>query len=324
MTDSSIFRSGSKKPNPALGGAVGGGDSDSIFRNTSAASQKHLLEAEIMAAINDLPALSAVVTQILSMVDNSLSSASDLEELVKQDMVIAGRLLKLVNSPFFGLKNPVSSITQAVAIIGMSSLKSLVVAASTSSLLMTDLSGYGFKKNGLWDNSLATGALSRHIAVSAGVNHEDAETYFLGGLMRDIGMLVLGPFLQKKSITLEYGSLGGESDIMFKEREALGFDHAWVGEKISKKWNLPPNLHNVITSHHQQFKDVPAEDKKIIAVVRLAERLAYKSGVGVEAEHPFDRDIDTAILANTGLDAEHFKEVIADVPEILSAIRMDF
>ena len=320
MTDPSIFRS----PSGKSGSQAASDSSNSIFRNRSAASEQKLREAEILAAINELPALSAVVTQILSMVDSSQSSASDLEELVKQDMVIAGRLLKLVNSPFFGLQYPVSSITQAVAIIGMGSLKSLVIAASTSGILMSDLSAYGFKKNGLWDNSIATAALSRHIATMIGVDKDEVETYFLAGLMRDIGMLIIGPFLQKLEVTLEYGELGGESDIIFREREALGYDHSWVGARISEKWNLPENLHKVITAHHQQFKLLEEEFQQMVAVVRLAERLAYKQGVGVTADHPFDREINSEIIGKAHLDADGFKQLIADVPEILEAIKMDF
>ena len=320
MTDPSIFRSPSGKSSAKAAGDA----SDSIFRSRSAATEKQLREAEILAAINELPALSAVVTQILSMVDSNLSSAGDLEALVKQDMVIAGRLLKLVNSPFFGLQYPVSSITQAVAIIGMGSLKSLVIAASTSSLLMSDLSAYGFKQNGLWDNSIATAALSRHIAGMIGVDKDEAETYFLGGLMRDIGMLIIGPFLQRLDVKISYGELGGESDIIFREREALGYDHSWVGARISEKWNLPENLHKVITAHHQQFKLLDPEFQQMVAVVRLAERLAYKQGVGVLPDHPFDRDINAEIINKAQLDADGFKQLIADLPEILDAIKMDF
>ncbi|NRA38259.1 MAG: HDOD domain-containing protein, partial [Planctomycetes bacterium] len=96
MADNSIFRSGKDDGSSDLSGDAGAA---SIFRSNSAVSHKHLREAELIAAINDLPALSAVVTSILSKVDDELSSAADLEELVKQDMVIAGRLIKLVNSP---------------------------------------------------------------------------------------------------------------------------------------------------------------------------------------------------------------------------------
>ncbi|NRA38509.1 MAG: HDOD domain-containing protein, partial [Planctomycetes bacterium] len=230
----------------------------------------------------------------------------------------------LVNSPFFGLQYPVSSISQAVAIIGMNSLKSLVVAASTSALLMSDLGVYGFTENGLWDNSMATAALSRHIALVAGIEKEEAETYFLAGLLRDIGMLVLGPFLSDVEEPFTHGEIKGESDIIYREREVLGFDHCWVGARISEKWHLPEILHRAITCHHQQFHDLEDDDKKIVSIMRLAERLVYKSGVGVEVNHPFDRNIDTTILAHTGLSAEVFKELIADVPEIIDAVKMDF
>src|SRR3954467_14023368 len=96
-------------------------------------------EGEVLAAIGQLPALPAVVHKILDLIGSDRSSAQDLEAIVRQDMVIAGRLLKLVNSPFYGLRQPVVSLVQAVSIIGFSSLKSLVLAASVTQVLAASL-----------------------------------------------------------------------------------------------------------------------------------------------------------------------------------------
>jgi HD-like signal output (HDOD) protein len=274
-------------------------------------------EGEVNSAVDTLPALPTVVTKILARVGNAYSSAADLEELIKQDMVIAGRLLKMVNSPFYGLPQPVAGITQAVAIIGFASLKSLVLAASTSNLMVVDLSSYGFQPEGLWKNSIATAAVARAIGLSNGTGKDDAEEYFVAGLLRDVGMLVLGPFLKRRGIRLT--RIEGEHDILTAERQALGFDHCWVGDRVADKWNLPDALRMCIAKHHRIPASASDKDLKQLAAVRLAERLVYAAGVGVSPDHTFDKRIDEILIKAAGLDSPGFQQLMTDMPRLLSS-----
>ena len=134
-------------------------DSGLAYRQSAGALR--VSEVEVLGAIERIPSMPIVVQKLLARSGNLASSTADLEDLIKQDIGLAGRLLKLVNSPFYGLGKQVASITQAVAIIGLASLKSLAVAASTSNILAVDLSGYGFADKGLWLNSCATAALAK-------------------------------------------------------------------------------------------------------------------------------------------------------------------
>ena len=108
------------------------------------ASGAVLREPEILAALERLPPLPAVVRRILAMVGNDQASASDLGALVQLDLVVCAKLLKLVNSPFYGLSFHVTSVAQAVAMIGFGGVRSLVVAASLSEVLVQQLEIYGF------------------------------------------------------------------------------------------------------------------------------------------------------------------------------------
>src|SRR5271154_1168679 len=144
-----LFKGRRFKPGPARSVDPAPG-SDS--RPARGAGGVRIPEHEILAAVDLVPPLPEVVNSILTQVGNLHSSAADLEALIKKDMVIAGRLLKMVNSPFYALSNPVASITQAVAMIGFASLRSLVLAASAANLLVTELTAYGFTNQGLWKN----------------------------------------------------------------------------------------------------------------------------------------------------------------------------
>ncbi len=297
---------------------AGQDESGLAYRQASALNR--VSEAEVMAAIERIPSMPVVVQKLMARAGNLASSTADLEDLIKQDMGLAGRLLKLVNSPFYGLGAQVSSITQAVAIIGLASLRSLAVAASTSSLLAVDLSGYGYADKGLWLNSCATAALAKSIAQRNGSSRDDAEEYFVAGLLRDIGMLVLGPFLQQLQTPLRRQPAGAdqEHDILRRERATLGWDHCWAGERVAERWTLPESLKLVIGHHHRIPPDASAKVLRQLASVRLAERLTYAAGIGLVKDHPFDHQIDPVLIQAAGLTAPKFQELIKDMPGIIA------
>lgn len=285
-------------------------------RDAGSGSGSRVTEAEILAAIDRVPSLPAVVNQILSLVGRDGTNAQDLENLVEQDMVIAGRLLKIVNSQFYGLPNAISSLQQAVAIVGMNSLRSLVLAASAAGILQVPMTAYGYSAGGLWKNSVVTASLAKEIAKRTGRDGEEADEFFIAALLRDVGMLVLGPFLERQDRALRRDQC--DSDIIVAERQIMGFDHCWVGERIAEKWRLPPRLAFVITKHHRIPKDATGDDLAILAGVRLAERLTAKAGVGLLDDHPFETAIDGVLLGAVGLDAEGLKGVIGSVPEMMA------
>lgn len=294
-------------------------DDDSGLAYRQSAGVLRVSEIEILGAIERIPSMPIVVQKLLVRSGNLASSTADLEDLIKQDIGLAGRLLKLVNSPFYGLGKQVSSITQAVAIIGLASLKSLAVAASTSNILAVDLSGYGFADKGLWLNSCATAALAKSVAQRNGASRDEAEEYFVAGLLRDIGMLVLGPFLAQQKVSLrKITEPKGDHDILRREREALGFDHCWAGEKVAEKWTLPEGLRLVIGHHHRIPPDASMQVLRQLASVRLAERLTYAVGVGLVKDHPFDHQIDALLIQAAGLNAAKFQELVKDMPAIIA------
>lgn len=292
-------------------------DSGKDYRTQSIGKTIQVGEAELLAEVDRIPALPAVVQKILALAGSMSSTAQDMEDLIRQDMVIAGRLLKLVNSPFYGLSKQLSSISQAVSIVGFSSLKSLVMAASASNLMVVDLACYGFKPDGLWKNSVVTAMMARDIARRCGVDRDISEEYFLAGLMRDVGKLVLGPILAKGGVKLRKQA-GNKDDILTRERRAVGFDHCWAGERVADKWGLPPDLVLAIGKHHRIPSLLSDQEMKRLATIRLAERLAYAAGAGVVSDHPFDVHIDGVLLQAVGLSAALFQTFMTEAPGIVA------
>ncbi|MDA3961449.1 MAG: HDOD domain-containing protein [Planctomycetota bacterium] len=303
------------------GAAKGGSESLLTGRGSAEGQTQHVREAEILAAIDRFPALPEVVSQILNLVGAEGSSAKDMEDLVQKDMAIAGRLLKLVNSPFYGLPNRITSITQAVAIIGFGSLRSLVLAASTAKLLQRDLAAYGYLSDGLWLNALVTGTVARRLAQHQGASREVGDEYFIAGLLRDVGMLVLGPFIEQAGQELR--GPDATADILTRERIATGFDHCWVGERVADKWTLPDDLRLAITRHHRIPDGLSPSEIKMMAAIRIAERLAFRANIGLVEDHPFDCQMDARLIEAAGVDASKLKEVVVELPEIVAHARSE-
>ncbi|MEK7414649.1 MAG: HDOD domain-containing protein [Planctomycetota bacterium] len=270
----------------------------------------HLQETEVLDAIDRVPSLPHIVGAILARVGDVNIKTSDLEGLIEQDMVLAGRVLKLVNSAFYRRAQPVGSIREAVSIIGFDSLRSLVLAASTANILMVDLDPYAMTRGGLWRNSIATAAVARAIGQRTGVSENLAEEFFAAALLRDVGMLVLSPFLVRSGVRLRR-TVG--LDILSAERRAVGFDHAWVGDRLAEKWKLPTNLRSAISRHHRDH-GAGAESHQHIGAVRLAERLVYAAGIGVQPDHPFATQVDSRVIKDAGMDAAGFAALCTEVP----------
>lgn len=281
-------------------------------------SSTHVSDVELLAAIERIPSMPIVVQKLLQRTGDLSGATSGLEDLIKQDMGIAGRLLKLVNSPFYGLAQPVGSIEAAVAITGLASLKSLAVAASTANLLAVDLSGYGFAEKGLWTNSVATAAMAKAIAKATGATKDEAEEHFVAGLLRDVGMMVLGGFLSDRKISLRKIETG-EKDILRRERTLLGLDHCRVGERVAQKWTLPDALTATIGQHHRIPAGADPKTLRQLAAVRLAERLTYAANVGLMKDHPFETTIDGVLIQATGLSGPAFQNLLKDMPTIVKA-----
>ncbi len=286
--------------------------SGSEFRRTGGLAQ--VAESEVLDAIDRAPALPHIVGQVLARVGDAHASTSELERLIEQDMVLAGKVLKLVNSAFYRRKQPVGSIKEAVSILGFASLRSLVLAASTSNILLVDLDPYGMTRGGLWRNSIATAAVARTAGIKGASGPELAEEFFAGGLLRDVGLLILSPFLARSGVRLKKVT---DPDILLAERKAVGFDHGWVGDRLAEKWQLPATLRACISRHHRD----PASDEpsaaRHLAVIRLAERLVYAAGVGMHPDHPFETQIDARTVKAAGLDAIRFAALCAEVPALI-------
>ena len=227
--------------------------------------------ADFTQDIDHLVSLPSVGLRVNEMVSDSATRATDLGKVICQDPALAARLLRMANSPAYGLSTQVNTVTRAVAIIGMQQIRDLVLATSTMSAF-DGLSNPLVSLEDFWSHSLYCGAAAHLLAEQCKMKH--AETVFLGGLLHDIGQLVIfhkEPERAKQALLL---SIEEHDDLALHlaEQEIFGFDHAEVGAALLRQWHFPELLIESVALHHapEQARRFPIET----ALVHIANSIA--------------------------------------------------
>ena len=228
---------------------------------------------QMISEAEDFPRLSEVATEIARMTSDLSAPVKDVADRVRSDPSLLERMLKVVNTPFYGLSGSVTEVADAISLIGYKQVCSLAVGISVMDLFPSKAEG-GFDYREFWERSICAGAAAG--VVGARVPGELPADVFSAGLLQDIGVLFL-----VRHRPLEYGTALGVSKsrgihIAVAERESWGGDHALVGSMLCKHWRLPGLTVEIIRHHHFSEFDDPAPEgtKGIVQVLNLSNLIA--------------------------------------------------
>jgi two-component system cell cycle response regulator len=228
---------------------------------------------ELQQRIRDctsLPSLPTIAIQVLELAKKADIDIAEIARVISKDAAMSGKILKTVNSSFYGRSQHVSTISHALVILGLQSVKTLVLGFSLVTNL-TRTKAAGFKHLTYWKRSIFAATAARTIAATA--NLVQQEEAFLAALLMDIGMLVLdivfGPKYSEINAKIVY-----HKDLPNFEQAVLGGTHAEVGGVIAELWKLPPLLALPIALHHSSQTPADPTMKRLVEVVRLGGRCA--------------------------------------------------
>ena len=230
----------------------------------------------IVRRIRDLPTLPRTVLQITELINNPRSSASDLASVIADDQVLTARLLKLVNSAFYGFPQQISTVTRAVVLIGFDAIRNLLLTTSVFDLFAGKKAGSQAKLEKFWDHSMACAVGAKVIASH--LRYEKVEELFVAGLLHDIGKIIEMIYLPDEFAKVE--ALVAKENILMVQAEArrLAYTHADIGRLLAERWNLPSNLVNAISYHHNPVQ--ADENSREASIVHLADIFARALNVG--------------------------------------------
>jgi putative nucleotidyltransferase with HDIG domain len=217
--------------------------------------------------IDTLPTLPTIALEINKMLQDYDTSIQKLSEIIEMDQALASRLLKIANSPFYGLRRKVNNIQNAVILLGFKAVQNLVVSVSIIDAFASHKNLEGFDINDFWHHSVAVAMLSKDIGER--IKYHPADDCFLAGLLHDIGKVVLSQYFQ--DLFKKIWKLANENNISFfhAEKSESPIDHAAIGGHLAEKWQLPEGLVDTIKHHHTM--DEQASNRKLLTIVYTAD-----------------------------------------------------
>lgn len=259
-----------------------------------------------LQSIGDIPTLPAVLVQVWDLTSKEDTSAVDLGRAIGADPGLTGALLRLANSAYFGFPRKVSTVTQAVVILGFDTVKSLAMGASVFRALHSE-SGR-IDPGAFFHHSLMTAMSARLVMERRHPSH--AATAFSGGILHDLGKLVIAEFLPETAARVRARIDAGEAPEP-AEREELGLSHAEIGGWFAGAWNFPDELAAAVSWHHRPSEAPRHGDH--VAAVHLGDVLAHRAGA-TGSGRPVPPEPDASALAEMGLDG-------ADLEALLERVR---
>jgi putative nucleotidyltransferase with HDIG domain len=267
---------------------------------------------DLAVAVGRLPTVPAAVRAVMDACDGQEADSRDVARLVLSDQGLTGSVLKLANSAAYGHRRRVTTVSDAVVIMGLSAVKSLAICSHTAQLLNRSLPGYEMHRGDLWRHSLSVAFLSRRFAGGGGVGAEEA---FIAGLLHDVGKVVLSDALGCAFDELTRAAHAGRCGLSDSEREMLGFDHADLGARIAATWGFPERLVEAIGLHHRA--DEAASAPELATCVALSDTVAHALAADVPlADIP--HLADPAHLDALGLDERGLAGVAAEMAPLLT------
>lgn len=208
---------------------------------------------ELVAKVSQLVSLPEVCYRVNEMLDDPQVTSTQVGRVIRLDPALTARLLKIVNSALYGFRSRIDTVSQAVTIIGLEELRSLVMASSANVVfnrISTDL----VDMDSFWHHSVYTSLVARNLAAQC--NLPGRETTFVTGLLHDVGQLVIYNQLPRQAGEILARIDERENTTCAIEREVLGFDHTEVGAELLQLWELPQSLWEPVRFHH-----TPAESE---------------------------------------------------------------
>ena len=216
--------------------------------------------------IEDLPTLPSIAMEVNKMLEDYDTSIKTLSRTIEKDQAMVSKILKLVNSAFFGVRSKVSNIPHAVVLLGFNTVRNAVVSVS----IMDSFSGEdlleGFNITDFWTHSVAVAVTSRHLAEQTRLH--PADDCFIGGLLHDIGKVILSQYFQDLFKKVWISAQENKLSFYEAEKKEIPVNHAQIGGHLTKKWQLPAGLADAIQYHHTVRKSV--HELNLLMIVYVA------------------------------------------------------
>ena len=268
-----------------------------------------LTAKELVSGFLHLASLPAVVIRVNEILDSPNFSAADVGDVLSKDPAMSVRLLKIVNSPFYGFTSSIDTISRAITIIGIEDLRDIIFSSSVATIFkgvpndLVDMETF-------WRHSIYCAVIARLLAGH--LQLPNRERYFLAGLLHDIGTLVIYHRLPELAREALSQVKFNDAELTSAERQLLGFDHAQVGAELLRSWRLPENLITAVEYHHEA--DYSSDHHTEVQITYLANCIANNTphARSSDTNHPA---LDSLSWTLPGLSLDILRQTMIEAEE---------
>lgn len=270
----------------------------------------------IVSHLAHVPTIKSSVSRLLALRSDPDMGLMDIAKVVETDAALTVNFLRVANSARYGTARRISTVQNALSLMGSELAFSIATSSAFLSVIPDTLPGYGMSAAEFWLHSSTVAVFSHALGESLAL--PDRDSLFVGGLLHDIGMLVVSDFLASSACEIE--DLIGAEDMSPDDREAaiLGTDHTDVGYRVISNWHLPPLIADIARYHHHPEEAGKAHARQV-AVVHVADALAHQRGLG-QLGGVGSYVASPAVLRELGLSQERAEEVADAAQEQLDGL----
>jgi putative nucleotidyltransferase with HDIG domain len=271
------------------------------------------LNERIEEYIRNMPSLPTTVAKVLEVCNNPQTSPADLNHVISLDPVLVGRVLKLINSAYYGLGQQVTNLVRAIIMLGINTVKNLALSTAVMGNLSSKKDFQGLNMEGFWRHSLCVGVAAKILAKQRGIDTKQTEEYFTAGLLHDIGKIPLNAVLSKEYM-LTVSAADRERLSLFRaEEKNLGMNHNAAGAMIVKAWRLEGAVGEVII-HHHNYLEYSGPHTDVLFSIVAANRFASIMEIGFSGDR-YPEKTDNLVWETLGVDRDAFDGIEATVNE---------
>ncbi len=253
--------------------------------------------------IKAIPTLPTVFSQLSDAMTNPRVSNEDITKIISSDQAASMKVLKVVNSAFYGFAGRIDTISRAIMYLGLNEVRNLILALSVLNLFKKNKNLLNFRPAEFWSHSIAVGVITRLVGSSIAV--KNLENYFIAGILHDIGKLVFFEFAEADYIKVL--TIVEEKKCLIKdaEKEVFGFDHSTLGDLLCERWKIPNSIRNAIKYHHNGISD--SSTNQLVSSVHIADIAARSLNLGYAGDDLVPR-MNKKTYESIKLDENFFSE----------------
>jgi putative nucleotidyltransferase with HDIG domain len=266
---------------------------------------------KVKESIEKMPTLSPLIYKIIQIANDKSSSAQDLTDVIQLDPVLTAKVIKMVNSAYFGLPQKVKSLKQAIVMLGINTVKNVALSSTfAGNVKIKDKTKLA--EDDFWQHSLGVAVASKLIAKELGVDKLYLEEYFIAGMIHDIGKVLINNFFSEEMNQIVELSSQKQASITDVEKHVLKLTHEEIGIAIGKKWNFETPLLFAVGKHHNPALSGSAAIFSM--VVCVADTFVKILQIGFSGNYKID-PISDEVWEALQLDEERFFAALAPINE---------